>query len=64
MKWDLILGELFVNLYELDQVFSIDEVNEVVFSFDRNKAPGLDDFTSLFFQKCWKCMKDDLLILL
>lgn len=41
-------------------VFS-EEVNEAVFSIDKDKSLGLDGYTSLSYQECWDIIKDDLM---
>ncbi|XP_059068884.1 uncharacterized protein LOC131859306 [Cryptomeria japonica] len=44
--------------------FFILEVKDVVFSMSPNKAPGPNGFTTLFFQKCWSFLGEDLHLLL
>ena len=41
--------------------FTMDEIKESVFSFDSNKAPGLDGFTIDFFKKIWNTFKLNIL---
>jgi hypothetical protein len=38
-----------------------EEVREVVFHFDPDKAPGPDGFTFHFYRQCWEIVKKDLL---
>nr|TKS08437.1 hypothetical protein D5086_0000103180 [Populus alba] len=38
---------------------SSDEIQNVVFQFGNDKAPGLDGYTSLFFKKAWLIVGDD-----
>lgn len=44
--------------------FTLQELREVVFSFQTDKAPSSDGFTALFFQSCWEFIGWDLLIAL
>ncbi|XP_059076663.1 uncharacterized protein LOC131875942 [Cryptomeria japonica] len=44
--------------------FSIQEVKDVVFSMSPKKAPGPGGFTTLFFQKCWSFLGEDLRLVL
>lgn len=44
--------------------FSSQKVKEVVFSMAPEKALGLDGFTTLFFQKCWSFLGDEILLVL
>lgn len=44
--------------------FMINEVKEVVFSIGLDKAPCLDGFTALFYQKCREFVGSDLLLAL
>lgn len=36
-------------------------MKEAVFSIDKDKSPGPDDLSSLFYQECWDIVKDDLM---
>lgn len=45
----------------LEASFTEEEVWAAVKSCDRNKAPGLDGFNLMCFQKCWKVFKADVL---
>jgi hypothetical protein len=44
--------------------FTLDELKEVVFGMEPNKAAGPDGFNAEFYQKFWEIVKMDLLILL
>lgn len=48
---------------ELCKQFSISEIKEVIFSMDKNTAPGPDHFPIEFYQHCWDTINDDLLLL-
>jgi spermidine synthase len=39
-----------------------EEVWDVVRDMNEDKAPGPDCFTMAFFQKCWKILKNDLMV--
>jgi hypothetical protein len=41
--------------------FTHEEIQEVVFQMEHNKAPGPDDFLAEFYQACWEIIKDDLM---
>lgn len=43
----------------LSASFSFDEVEEAIFSCDRNKAPGPDCFNFNFIKSCWEVVKVD-----
>ncbi|KAK6122599.1 hypothetical protein DH2020_043656 [Rehmannia glutinosa] len=47
-------------LDDLDSPFSEDEVKNALFSMGPNKAPGLDGFHPIFFQKNWDIVGKDL----
>lgn len=53
-----------MELSDLIKNFILDEKMHVVFSFEGNKAPGLDGFLFSFFQRYWLLVEEDLLILL
>jgi len=38
-----------------------EEVVQVLQEMEGDKAPGLDDFTMAFFQKCWSVVKNDVM---
>ncbi|XP_057832660.2 cytochrome P450 750A1 [Cryptomeria japonica] len=44
--------------------FTLAELKEIVFSMHPEKAPGLDGFTALLFQKCWEFIGNDVLLAL
>ena len=44
--------------------FTLEEIWKIVQSLPPDKAPGLDGFTTLFFQKCWDVLVWDLLMAL
>lgn len=46
---------------QLNKLFTLDEMKAVVFSLKANKVPGPNGFTTLFFQKCWDFIGNDLL---
>jgi hypothetical protein len=43
--------------------FIVDEVWEVIFQMEHNKALGPDGFPTEFYQPCWEIIKDDLMTL-
>ena len=45
----------------LERPFEEEEIRKAVFSLGRDKAPGPDGFTFVFFQNCWDIVKKDLL---
>ena len=45
----------------LERDFSKVEVVKVLQEMEGDKAPGLDDFTMAFFQKCWSVMETDVM---
>ena len=45
----------------LEGDFSKVEVVKVLQEMEGDKAPGLDDFTMAFFQKCWSVVKTDVM---
>lgn len=59
---DLTVLDLpFRDLAHLDLVFSEEEVEKVVKSIPRDKAPGPDGFTGRFYATCWHVIKGDLM---
>ena len=45
----------------LERDFSKVEVVKVLQEMEGDKAPGLDDFTMAFFQKCWSIVETDVM---
>jgi hypothetical protein len=45
----------------LERAFEEKEVWDVIRDLNGNKAPGPDDFTLVFFQKCWNFLKTDIM---
>ena len=45
----------------LERDFSKVEVVKVLQEMEGDKAPGLDDFTMAFFQKCWSVVETDVM---
>ena len=43
----------------LKAIPSLEEIHKALFSLLRNKAPGLDDFPTFFFQVYWEVVKND-----
>ena len=43
--------------YSLEREFEKEEVLEALKEAEGDKAPGPDDFTMAFFQKCWECTR-------
>lgn len=43
----------------LTSILSYEEISKVFFSFDGDKAPGLDGFPFLFFHKYWGIISVD-----
>ena len=46
---------------ELERDFSKEEVVKVLQEMEGDKAPGLDGFTMVFFQKCWSVVEIDVM---
>lgn len=44
----------------LELPFSLDEIKDVVFQSNPNKAPGPDGLPFLFYQQYWELVKDDI----
>ena len=44
----------------LDRLFSMEEVRDVVFQLDKEKALGPNNFSIAVFQECWDAIKEDL----
>lgn len=66
---DLFLRELEGEINEQDNIdlkheLGIEEVKQVVFSFGKGKAPGLDGLPIEFYQTFWEEIKDDLMEML
>ena len=45
---------------EIENLFTKEKEFQALYSVDSDKAPGLDDFTIDFFQKCWNVVKGDI----
>lgn len=50
-----------VDLTTLDAPFTEEEVLRAISLAPKDKAPGPDGFTGLFFKKCWTIIKSDVL---
>lgn len=50
-----------MELSELERPILEEEVRQVLFDLDPNKAPGPDGFSALFFQSCWDMAKLDIM---
>jgi hypothetical protein len=48
---------------ELEKPFVVNEIKEVIFSMEKNTAPGPDHFPIEFYQHCWDFIKNDLVAL-
>lgn len=46
---------------DLDQPFTCEEIEKVLFRMKPNKSPGVDGFTAGFFQKHWSLIKSSVL---
>ncbi|KAH1121318.1 hypothetical protein J1N35_004478 [Gossypium stocksii] len=63
-KMDMVLNFKRLNeagAWKLEVPFSMEEIKEVVWSCDENKAPCLNGFNLCFFRKYWEVVKRDLL---
>ena len=45
----------------LEKEFTKEEFIQVLREMEGDKAPGLDDFTMAFFQKCWSVVEKDVM---
>jgi hypothetical protein len=67
MSWRPKLDDLeFESLSEgeaasLEAPFLENEVKEVIYGMNGNKAPGPDGFSIAFFQACWEVLKNDIM---
>jgi hypothetical protein len=52
------------DLDNLDKPFTVEEVKNIIFSYDTIKAPGLDGFSFLFYQLCREIIKNDVMKLI
>lgn len=43
---------------DLEQPFSVDEINEVVKNLPNDKSPSPDGFNHEFFKACWDIIKN------
>ena len=43
--------------YSLERDFEKKEILEALMEVEGDKAPGPDDFTMAFYQKCWECTR-------
>ena len=55
------LGLPVEDLYDLERVFSVDEVWAVVRQMPSDKAPGRDGFTGLFYKRCCHIIREDIM---
>ena len=46
----------------LEREFFEAEIWEAIKYCDGNKSPGLDGFNLIFFKKCWKILKEDIMV--
>lgn len=62
-----LIDNLFSSMLEKDEASKLErmyleeEVKVAVFNIDKDKSPGPDGFSSLFFQECWDIVKEDLM---
>lgn len=42
--------------------FSVEEVRDAIFNMEKDKSPGPDRFSMLFYQNCWDPLQEDLLL--
>ena len=54
-----VLGLPRLNLAHLERPFTEEEVEGVIKSMPRDKAPGPDGFTGRFYATCWSIIKED-----
>ena len=47
--------------YSLEREFEKEEILEAFMEAEGDKAPGPDDFTMAFFQKCWSVLEQDVM---
>lgn len=43
----------------LEKPFEVKEVQDTLFQMARTKAPGVDGFTTWFFQQHWQLLQDE-----
>jgi hypothetical protein len=48
------------NLSHFELPFTEDEAKRVIVDAPKEKAPGPDDFTAIFFSSYWEILRDDL----
>ena len=46
--------------YELQKPYTVEEVKRPLFQMAPSKAPGVDGFTTGFFQRHWNLLKHDI----
>jgi hypothetical protein len=59
MQFDLSTLIQPVQLGELDQEFSHNEIDKLIDELPLDKAPGPDGFSGMFLKKCWPIIKED-----
>jgi hypothetical protein len=59
MQFDLSTLIQPVQLGELDQEFSHNEIDKLIAELTLDKAPGPDGFNRMFPKKCWPIIKED-----
>lgn len=57
----LLVNRNFVDLSQLERLFSIEEVKVAVFDLGKDKASGPDGFPLQFFRQFWDLIKVDLM---
>lgn len=55
------LGMTPLDLHELDEIYTEEEVFAVVKTMPADRAPGLDGFIGLFFHRAWNIIKGDVM---
>jgi hypothetical protein len=55
------LGYVHHELEDLDAPFTEDEITAVIKEMAAEKAPGPDGFIGLFYKKCWRIVKQDII---
>ena len=61
-----LVGMDFPKLHErkrdsLEEMFSREEIKEVVISYERDKSPRPNGFNTMFLKKCWEMVRDEVI---